>query len=195
MIKITKLKEAGYEESILGFGMAMKPRSATLEDWWTKEKFEKVEKTAIVNAGRGRGHDKFLRAIQTWWLLDMPRFMSQEFATYKIGTVSLSASTMHRITYEPVTLDCFDTSALEPVDINSMHMIISSINQAVEAKNLLKAKQLLPESYMLEQVWCASYAVLDCIIKQRWNHRLSGWQEFISGVLNQVDHPQLLEKK
>jgi len=192
MIEAVKIKEAGYEESILGFGMAMKPRSAKLDDWWTAERFNKVEKTAVANAGRGKGHDKFLRGIVTWWVLDLPRFFSQEHATYKVGTVTLSASTMHRITYEPVTINSFDIDELELIDVQVLEDLIHRINDAVERKDLLTAKRLLPESYMLEQVWVANYAVLNTIIQQRHNHRLAGWQELIKAFQTQVDHPELL---
>ena len=194
MIKAKKLNEAGYKEAILGFSIAMKPRSADLAAWWTTERFVKVEKTALVNAPRGKGHNKFLRAIQTWWHLDLPRFFSQEHATYKVGTTTLSASTMHRITYEPVTMNCFDYENLLVSEYNALECIIASINMAVERKDLLTAKRLLPESYMLEQVWCANYAVLRTIIEQRHDHRLKGWQELISAFLTQCDHPELLNE-
>jgi len=193
MLKATKLNESGYDESILGFGMAMKPRSARLDGWWSNDRRKQVERTAEINAHRDGGHNKFLRGIMTWWHLDMPRFMSQEFATYKIGTVSLSASTMHRITYEPATMDCFDgIDVLDYRDMEALTVIVEAVNRAVERKDLLTAKRLLPESYMLEQVFVCSYAVLREIIKQRHDHRLAGWQEFIASVMNQVDHPELL---
>ncbi len=192
MIKARLLEEAGYNSSILGFGMAMKPRSADVTKWWDEARCERVTKTAEVNAGRGMGHDKFLRGIMTWWLLDLPRFFSQEHATYKVGTVTMSASTMHRITYEPVTLDSFDTTDLNDDDEWALQLLLDQINNAVNKKELKRAKKMLPESYMLEQVWVASYAVLNCIIQQRHNHRLEGWQELIAAFREQVEHPELL---
>ena len=192
MIKALLLKEAGYNEALLGFGLAMKPRSAEISDWWTREKENKVARTFEANAGRCNGHDKGLRMIQTWWHLDMPRFLSQEFATYKVGTTSSSASTMHRGVYEPVTIDCFDTTGFDSSDTLAMDFIIERMNFAIEDKDLVKFKKLLPESYMLEQIWNANYAVLNAIIAQRHNHRLEGWQELIVAFRTQVAHPELL---
>lgn len=192
IIGAVKLNEAGFDEAILGFGMAMKPRSVELSEWWTTERYTRVLKTATKNAGRGHGHDKFLRMIQTWWHLDLPRFFSQEHATYKVGTVTCSASTMHRITYEPVTLKSFDIGGLGPRDIICLQNLLDRINVAVEQKDLHRAKRMLPESYMLEQIWCANYAVLNTIISQRKGHRLPHWQRLIDSFYEQVDHPEFL---
>ena len=192
MIKANKIDEAGYNVALLGFGMAMKPRSAQLNEWWNIKRQQQVQKTAIANAGRGKGHDKFLRMIQTWWHLDMTRFLSQEFATYKIGTTTSSASTMHRLCYEPLTINSFFTDALDYHDIVCLQQLINRINRAINNEQLLKAKSMLPESYMLEQIWNANYAVLNCIIAQRHNHRMSGWQHLIQCFYDQVDHPELL---
>jgi len=192
MLKAFKIEEAGYSSAVLGFGMAMKPRSVALADWWTEKKKEKVQHAALANAGRGRGHDKFLRMIQTWWHLDMTRFLSQEFATYKVGTTTSSASTMHRLCYEPITLESFYLDGLDDDDTKALQNLLDRINIAIGHNQLKKAKQLLPESYMLEQVWNANYAVLNCIINQRYNHRMSGWQTLINAFRAQVDHPELL---
>ena len=192
MLKATKIEEAGYEAALLGFGMAMKPRSAKLDEWWYIDKQLQVQKAAEKNAGRGKGHDKFLRMIQTWWHLDMTRFLSQEFATYKVGTVTSSASTMHRLCYEPLTIDSFYTDMLFIEDLKALQNLIDRINVAIASNDLNRAKAMLPESYMLEQVWNANYAVLNCIISQRHNHRMAGWQHLIQCFRDQVDHPELL---
>ncbi len=192
MLLANKIEEAGYSSAILGFGMAMKPRSAKLVKWWDKAKELQVQKAAKANAGRGKGHDKFLRMIQTWWHLDMTRFLSQEFATYKIGTTTSSSSTMHRLCYEPLTLESFYTEPLNEFDILSLQGLIDRINMAIFDKELLKAKSMLPESYMLEQIWNANYAVLNCIIAQRHDHKMEGWQTLIQCFRNQVNHPELL---
>ena len=192
MLKAMKLDEAGYESALIGLSMAMKHRTVEFDDWWSDDKFLRSEHVARANAGRGKGHDKYLRMIQTWWLLDMTRFLSQEFATYKVGTVTSSASTMHRLCSEPLTLDSFSIDALNEEDIKAMQFLIDRINDAIDKDELLRAKKMLPEGYMLEQVWNCNYAVINCIIAQRSNHKMSGWSELIKCFREQCDHPELL---
>ena len=45
---------------------------------------------------------------------------------------------------------------------------------------------------MQKRVWCLSYKTLQNIIYQRRSHRLPEWQDFIFQVLEQVEHPDLL---
>ena len=33
--------------------------------------------------------------------------------TYKVGTVANSTSTMHKLTSDPITLDCFETDDMQ----------------------------------------------------------------------------------
>ena len=192
MLTAMKLEESGYESAMIGFAMAFKKRSIDFDDWFTDDMFLRTEKVAQANAGRGGGHDKALRMIHVSWLIDCTRFFCQELSTYKIGTVTSSASTMHRLCSEPLTLDSFFIDALNDEDIKSLQGLIDRINIAIVDKDLLKAKSLLPESYMLEQIWSANYQVLNTIIAQRSNHKMSGWQELIKCFREQCDHPELL---
>ena len=51
----------------------------------------------------GPEHRKYLRMLPVWW---------KEFDTYKLGTVSNSCSTMHKIAEKEFTLDDFSTDHL-----------------------------------------------------------------------------------
>ena len=62
----------------------------------------------------GSEHRKFLRQIIICFDLEAPLYFWKEFDTYKIGTVSNSTSTMHKLASIPITLDCFETDDYEP---------------------------------------------------------------------------------
>ena len=66
----------------------------------------------LINAGGE--HRKFLRQIIVSFDLTAPLYFWKEFDTYKIGTVSNSTSTMHKLATTTITLDCFELDDYEP---------------------------------------------------------------------------------
>ena len=58
----------------------------------------------------GNEHMKFMRQIQVWTDITMPRYWWSEFDTYKVGTSANSTSTMHKLfnKQSEVTLDLFE---------------------------------------------------------------------------------------
>jgi hypothetical protein len=62
----------------------------------------------------GTDHSKFMRMITVTVDITAPLYWWKEFDTYKIGTVSNSTSTMHKITSKPITIDCFETDDYDP---------------------------------------------------------------------------------
>ena len=58
----------------------------------------------------GDEHSKFMRQIFVSVDITAPRFWFSEFDTYKIGITSNSTSTMHTISKNPITIDCFEVS-------------------------------------------------------------------------------------
>lgn len=60
----------------------------------------------------GSEHRKFMRQIFVSVDITAPLFWWKEFDTYKVGTVSNSCSTMHKLASTPITLDCFETDDL-----------------------------------------------------------------------------------
>lgn len=66
---------------------------------------------ALIKAGPE--HRKFLRQIFVSVDITAPLYWWKEFDTYKVGTVANSTSTMHKITSQPITFDCFETDDYE----------------------------------------------------------------------------------
>ena len=56
----------------------------------------------------GSEHRKFMRQIMVSVDITAPLYWWKEFDTYKVGTVSNSTSTMHKLASTPITMDCFE---------------------------------------------------------------------------------------
>ena len=136
----------------------------------------------------GNEHMKFMRQIQVWADITMPRYWWSEYDTYKVGTSANSTSTMHKLfnKQSEITLDLF-----EYCDYNK-HIIMNIIDELnllrdkyfetstqSEKDEILKiAKQILPEGYLNMRTVNVNYAVLRNIIQQRKYHRLKKeWQD------------------
>ena len=93
----------------------------------------------------GSEHRKFLRQIIICFDLEAPLYFWKEFDTYKVGTVSNSTSTMHKLSSTPITLDCFETDDYEPnltyltgIDSNGDHMLSYhlTVREMVESEGI-----------------------------------------------------------
>ena len=61
----------------------------------------------------GSEHRKFLRQIFVAVDITAPLYWWKEFDTYKVGTVSNSCSTMHKLANTPITKECFEMGDFE----------------------------------------------------------------------------------
>ena len=61
----------------------------------------------------GSEHRKFLRQILVSVDITAPLYWWKEFDTYKVGTVSNSCSTMHKLANTPITKECFEMDDFE----------------------------------------------------------------------------------
>ena len=61
----------------------------------------------------GSEHRKFLRQIFVSVDITAPLYWWKEFDTYKVGTVSNSTSTMHKLASTPITKKCFEMDDFE----------------------------------------------------------------------------------
>lgn len=65
-------------------------------------------KLALHLIKAGSEHRKFLRQLFVSVDITAPLYWWKEFDTYKVGTVSNSTSTMHKLTSKPITIDRFE---------------------------------------------------------------------------------------
>ena len=94
--------------------------------YWSKEHDEKIETPgyevgeADLNlmkrlAKAGTDHRKFMRMMPVYVRITAPLYWWKEFDTYKVGTVSNSCSTMHKIHEKYFTLEDFSTDQLSTI--------------------------------------------------------------------------------
>lgn len=149
----------------------------------------------------GSEHRKYLRMLPVWCNITAPLYWWKEFDTYKLGTVSNSCSTMHKIAEKEFTLDDFSCdhllcgSMLDDVPNNDGNLVrfngsdclkntIYMLNKARDLYLQTKDKrfwwqmiQLLPSSYNQKRSIFMNGEVLLNIYNQRWGHKLDEWRE------------------
>ena len=140
-------------------------------------------------AAGGPVHAKYRRMIPVWVTLTAPLYWWKEFDTYKVGTVSNSCSTMHKIADKRFERGDFSIEHLENCGeqhwMVCMDNILSSLNVAREKYLETKDKQywwqmiqLLPSSYNQKRTVMLNYEVLSEIYKWRKDHKLDEWKTF-----------------
>ena len=137
----------------------------------------------------GSDHAKFMRMINVTFDVTAPLYYFKEFETYKVGTVSNSCSTMHKIAAKEFTLDDFSHEHLIPRMKEVLDVTIANLNAC--RGNFLETKdkhwwwqmiQLLPSSYNQKRTVQLNYAVLRNMYHARRNHKLDEWRTFCEWV-------------
>ena len=143
----------------------------------------------------GSEHRKFLRQIFVSVDITAPLYWWKEFDTYKVGTVSNSTSTMHKLASTPITTDCFEMDDFSEIIDNykigkSWQIIITYLEQLRQGYNETKDKRywkelirLLPESWLQKRTITMNYENILNTYQQRKHHKLTEWSEsFINWV-------------
>lgn len=139
----------------------------------------------------GTDHRKFMRMIPVYVRITAPLYWWKEFDTYKIGTVSNSCSTMHKITSKEFTEHDFSNDHLADSadDTNILCLLIKLLNyyrkKYIETNYKAywwKIIQLLPSSYNQTRNVMLNYEVLANIYISRKNHKLDEWVEFCKWI-------------
>ena len=135
--------------------------------------------SALANSGTDDG--KFLRMIHVQLDVTAPLYWFKEADQYKVGTVTDSCSTMHKIHSKEFTLDDFSHEHLYS-PLHDLKPTVDLLN--VYRERFLDTKdkedwwqliQLLPSSYNQRRTWDLNYAVLRNIYHARRNHKLDEW--------------------
>lgn len=141
----------------------------------------------------GSEHRKFMRQIFVSVDITAPLYWWKEFDTYKVGTVSNSTSTMHKLADTPITKECFEMDDYEiiPIDERSnnewfwnrvieklefLRTMYNSSKNKVYWKELIR---LLPESWLQKRTVTMDYENLlaMCSKGQRRFHKLTEWSK------------------
>lgn len=143
----------------------------------------------------GSEHRKFMRQIFVSVDIIAPLYWWKEFSTYKVGTVSNSCSTMHKLTETPITRDCFEIADFsDDKDIKVLPCDWDRIIGTLETLRLcyLKTKdkrywkiliQMLPEGWLQKRTITMNYENVLNMYRQRKNHKLTEWSvDFVNWV-------------
>lgn len=140
-------------------------------------------------AAGGSVHAKYRRMIPVFVTINAPRFWWTEFDTYKIGTVTNSCSTMHKIHAKEFTLDDFSHEHLSDLAVEYLEDTVSMLNYARDAYRRTNDKkywwdmiQLLPQSYNQKRTVMLNYEVLVNIYRWRRDHKLDEWHTFCDWI-------------
>ena len=145
----------------------------------------------------GSEHRKFLRQIFVSVDITAPLYWWKEFDTYKVGTVSNSTSTMHKLASTPITIGCFEMDDFSIFETNSNDneksmnsfefwnlYLIPYLEKLRVLFNETKDKQywkelirLLPESWLQKRTITMNYENILNMYQQRKNHRLVEWSD------------------
>ena len=139
----------------------------------------------------GTEHRKFLRQVFVAMDITAPLYWWKEADTYKVGTVSNSCSTMHKIQSKEFTEDMF---SCEHLNLDSMADLRSTIyklnmyrtlyNEYHDKNDWWQMIQLLPSSYNQRRTVTMNYENVLAIINQRSGHKLDEWNEFLEVLIN-----------
>ena len=137
----------------------------------------------------GAEHRKFLRMIHVQMDIEAPLYWWKEFETYKIGTVSNSCSTMHKIHSKEFTVDDFSHEHLDRFSTEVLGWTIKALNGSREDYMKSKSKddwwqmiQLLPCSYNQLRTVDLNYEVLLNQYFQRKDHKLDEWRIYCEQI-------------
>nr|DAN91630.1 MAG TPA: hypothetical protein [Caudoviricetes sp.] len=140
-------------------------------------------------ASAGTDHGKFMRMIHVQCDVTAPLYWWKEADQYKVGTVTDSCSTMHKIHAKEFTLDDFSREHLNDESTEYLAKLVDLLNSYRELYLKDKNKswwwqmiQLLPSSYNQLRTWDLNYAVLKNIYHARKDHKLDEWHTFCDWI-------------
>lgn len=146
-------------------------------------------------ANAGTDHRKFMRMMPVMVRITAPLYWWKEFDTYKVGTVTNSCSTMHKIVDKEFTMDDFSCEHLMGGYLEQMRRMIDDLNNARKyftvgdqffspgnKRDWWQMIQLLPSSYNQTRNVMLNYEVLYNMYHARKNHKLDEWREFCKWI-------------
>lgn len=138
----------------------------------------------------GTEHRKYLRQIFVSMDITAPLYWWKEMDQYKVGTVTDSCSTMHKIAAKQFALEDFSVEHLYSDELEFFKEIVDRLNSAREMylDNDIPSRkkcdwwqmiQLLPSSYNQRRTVTMNYENVVSIIRQRTGHKLDEWNAFV----------------
>ena len=146
----------------------------------------------------GDSHAKVMRMATVWLDVTMPRYWWSEADQCKVGFVTMSESSVHRLKsrikkgelgvpdFEVDKYSVFATYIVEQT-ISAMFAGVTKCDISTE-----ELKQMLPESFLQRRIICTNYQTLRHIYFDRRKHRLPIWHKFLDTLLEQLPFPEFI---
>ena len=167
----------GLDSALAGLGLNYYLTSG-YESWADvpAEEQDRIKRVACTLASKGNGENKFLRAIHYAWSIRAPRYWFQELATYGVGTVTQSESTMRILamgrSFQPKDFE----GEIDGFVLAKLNILLDCLRtHPKDTHYLMELKNRLPESFLQRRIWSCSLAVMQNVHRQRRNHRLPQW--------------------
>lgn len=165
----------------------------------------------------GSEHRKFMRQIFVTVDITAPLYWWKEMDTYKVGTVTNSTSTMHKLASIPITLECFEIDDFNPdliyyelkgdyftpsgensikqlskFVIEQLEFLRQKYNETKDKRYWKELIRWLPESWLQTRTWTGSYENILSIINQRKHHKLTEWSKSFINFAHDLPYSQSL---
>ena len=191
---------------VWGFEHAIRGMRNPLESWKTSDSIILIEQDEnndfreVAKIGKndlelmhklikaGSEYRKFLRQIFVAVDITAPLYWWKEADTYKVGTVSNSTSTMHKLASTPITIDCFEMDDYVELDngfctdmwnslIEWLEGLRWKYNETKDKRYWKELIRLLPESWLQKRTITMNYENLINMYRSRKNHKLTEWSK------------------
>ena len=192
MLTIENVEIFGYKAAIRGM---RNPMNSWAKSDSNADLIGQNDEQLMLALAKAPEERKYLRMIHVQFDVTAPLYWWKEFDTYKIGTVSNSCSTMHKIAAKEFTLDDFshehigDVPNCDPMYYAALEGTIMALNEARRCFIDTKDKkfwwqmiQLLPSSYNQLRTVDLNYEVLLNQYFQRKDHKLDEWRIYCEQI-------------
>lgn len=198
MIKIENLKVYGFESAMSGMRNPM--NSWDLGDTEGDNIGNNDLKLLLQLCKAGADHRKALRQMLVSFDVVAPLYWWKEFDTYKVGTVSNSQSTMHKLCSRPLMKHDFSFEDMRDNEC-IVNEVVDNLNARIRDYNAGEKKnkglwrsiiQLLPCAYNQGRTITCNYEVILNMYQQRKHHKLKEWVEFCQYMKNNLPYLDLI---
>ena len=199
----------GFEHAIRGMRNPLESWGQSDSEWETHLDYNKDIVYTKFSIGKndlslmqklikaGSEHRKFMRQIFVSVDIIAPLYFFKELDTYKVGTVSNSTSTMHKLASTPITIDCFEMDDFSIFETNSndneksmnsfefwnlyqipyLEKLRVLFNETKDKRYWKELIRLLPESWLQKRTITMNYENILNIYHQRKHHKLTEWSK------------------
>lgn len=197
---------------VFGIKDALRGMRNPLESWEksdTTEAFDEATSTLVPTIGpndlalamklakAGSPHAKYRRQIFVSYDLTAPWLFLKEHETYQIGTVENSTSQMFKmgsrlLTRNDFAFDNWNEDEQNLLDlINRLIQKWSDSGQKKGTPEWRKLMQFIPGAYKYRRTCTCNYEVLNNMYRQRKDHKLQEWRDFLAIMEKACPYSQL----